>query len=300
MDHLRVSQATAAVLGLQEIHCATAPTTLYFLLSGPCEGRCAYCTHADERLLSRVRWPSFDLSDIRKRLRGTGASRLCIQCPHGDAYPYRAARIVRLLTPSVPVSASVSALAQRDLRLLKNVGVERVGMGLDCATPDLFDRWRFGTPSWDDYRRSLRAAARIFGSATGHVMAGLGETDEELIELIRELYDDNVDVALFAYFSNNETVVSRPRYRALQLARWEISRGGGAFRFDGAGRLTHLEMSSESPEAFTTSGCPGCNRPYYNERVTSIYNYPYIPDDDEVCRARAEARHYVRIRDPAQ
>ena len=34
---------------------------------------------------------------------------------------------------------------------------------------------------------------------------------------------------------------------------------------------------------FMTSGCPGCNRPYYNERPSGpLYNYPFRPDAGEV------------------
>ena len=27
---------------------------------------------------------------------------------------------------------------------------------------------------------------------------------------------------------------------------------------------------------FLTSGCPGCNRPFYNERPNLTYNYPSV------------------------
>jgi len=41
-------------------------------------------------------------------------------------------------------------------------------------------------------------------------------------------------------------------------------------------------------EAFRTSGCPGCNRPYYNERPSGpFYNYPRGLTEEE---ARREAR----------
>jgi len=29
-------------------------------------------------------------------------------------------------------------------------------------------------------------------------------------------------------------------------------------------------------KVFLTSGCPGCNRPFYNERPSLIYNYPSV------------------------
>jgi len=36
-----------------------------------------------------------------------------------------------------------------------------------------------------------------------------------------------------------------------------------------------LEEALELGSPFQTSGCPGCNRPYYNEKPSGpIYNYP--------------------------
>jgi biotin synthase len=41
-------------------------------------------------------------------------------------------------------------------------------------------------------------------------------------------------------------------------------------------------------EPFQTSGCPGCNRPYYNERPGGhLYNYPrklYVKEIEEIVR----------------
>ncbi|MDH5792671.1 MAG: radical SAM protein, partial [Candidatus Bathyarchaeota archaeon] len=48
-----------------------------------------------------------------------------------------------------------------------------------------------------------------------------------------------------------------------------------------------LESALADGEAFRTSGCPGCNRPYYNERPSGpFYNYPRNLTPEE---ARTEA-----------
>jgi biotin synthase len=40
---------------------------------------------------------------------------------------------------------------------------------------------------------------------------------------------------------------------------------------------------------FMTSGCPGCNRPYFNERVSGpIFNFPRKPKAEEISRIRGE------------
>ena len=39
--------------------------------------------------------------------------------------------------------------------------------------------------------------------------------------------------------------------------------------------MRDLERVITQTDAFLTSGCPGCNRPYYTSRPTGpIYNYP--------------------------
>jgi biotin synthase len=39
--------------------------------------------------------------------------------------------------------------------------------------------------------------------------------------------------------------------------------------------ILKLEKTIESGNPFYTSGCPHCNRPYYNERPSGpMYNYP--------------------------
>ena len=55
------------------------------------------------------------------------------------------------------------------------------------------------------------------------------------------------------------------------------------FRFNVKGEITSfglltkpLEKIIETGNPFRTSGCPDCNRPYYNEKPSGpIYNYPY-------------------------
>ena len=59
--------------------------------------------------------------------------------------------------------------------------------------------------------------------------------------------------------------------------------------FEEDGRI-HFGISHEqlvsfiaNGEAFQTSGCTGCNRPYYNERPRGpMYNYPRSLTPDEV------------------
>jgi biotin synthase len=53
-------------------------------------------------------------------------------------------------------------------------------------------------------------------------------------------------------------------------------------RFDANGKITNfgidktqLTQMVETGKPFLTSGCPDCNRPFYNEKPSGpIYNYP--------------------------
>jgi biotin synthase len=61
-------------------------------------------------------------------------------------------------------------------------------------------------------------------------------------------------------------------------------------RFNEDNRLIDFGVSEEqirnvirTGRPFVTSGCPGCNRPYYNERPGGpLYNYPRQPLPEEV------------------
>ena len=62
--------------------------------------------------------------------------------------------------------------------------------------------------------------------------------------------------------------------------------------FDSAGSLVSfgvdgvlLREVAGSGLPFVTSGCPGCNRPYYNERPGGkLYNYPERPTPEETAK----------------
>jgi biotin synthase len=83
----------------------------------------------------------------------------------------------------------------------------------------------------------------------------------------------------------------------MQVARWLIVQHGArseAFHFDEEGTLVDicapglpdLDQLLSTGAAFRTSGCPDCNRPFYNERPGGpMYNYARPLTPDEACRA---------------
>ncbi|MDH5362342.1 MAG: radical SAM protein, partial [Aigarchaeota archaeon] len=43
-----------------------------------------------------------------------------------------------------------------------------------------------------------------------------------------------------------------------------------------------LRRALSSGRTFMTTGCPGCNRPYYNERASGpLFNFPFKPSREE-------------------
>jgi biotin synthase len=97
--------------------------------------------------------------------------------------------------------------------------------------------------------------------------------------------------ALFAFTPVRGTALenlSQPSldsYRRVQLARYLLVHGKTSLelmRFDANGKIVSFGVPSAILEAavnggvpFQTSGCPDCNRPFYNEKPSGpMYNYP--------------------------
>lgn len=290
---IRVSIATASMLGLKNYSLSAQPETLYFLLSGECEGKCMYCNQKNG-YLARVRWPEFDFNEVNKRIKYAKAGRICFQCLYGKRYIKMIEDIVEKIDSEIPVSVSMNAVEEKEMKILREKGVERIGIGLDCASKRIFARWKKNVPSWNEHLNSVIKAKKIFGNATCHLIAGLGENDEEIVNLMSYLSKKGVKIALFAYFKNNETLVDLSRYRTIQIARYFLEKGKGKFYFEN-GKIVEMEIPYLSEEPFLTSGCPSCNRPFYNERVTKIYNYPYKIGRSVAEEAFKEAEKYARI-----
>lgn len=292
---IQVSIGTAAVLGLADLRMSAAPTTAYLMLGGRCLMNCAFCAQArdsqDSGLhLSRVTWPEYDLHDVAPRLAAAvsrGAlRRACLQVTVGAGSYFQALAVLRAVKGHSDVPFDV-AILPRDLdevRGLIEAGADHVGFGLDAASESVFQRVKGG-----GWRRSLtliEETARVFpGRAALHLIVGLGETEREMVGRIQWAHDLGVTVGLFAFTPVRGTALAgRPpppldTYRRMQAARWLIVHDlarAGEMAFDDQGRL--LDPGAALPpdgEPFRTSGCPDCNRPFYNERPGGpLYNYP--------------------------
>jgi biotin synthase len=184
------------------------------------------------------------------------------------------------------------------------LGVDRIGLGLDAACERVFRQVK--GPYWAALVGLIQAAAQRYPQRISvHLVVGLGETEREMVERILWAHQMGAGVSLFAFTPVRGTALAdqvQPAlggYRRLQAARWAIVRHGaqlGDFQFSQDGVLQNLPLSVSvadgvgtswgDGEMFCTSGCPGCNRPFYNERPGGpMYNYARPLERSEIEQA---------------
>jgi biotin synthase len=321
---IRVSVGTAGVLGLLRLRSDVEPTTAYLMTytSVSCRGNCAFCpqaraSSASKERLSRVVWPDFPFESFLEKIASAAEigkmRRVCIQTVNYRDFIGDTADIVSAITSraSLPISVSCPPIPKNEMHQLKRTGVERIGIPLDAATPEIFDKVKgklvAGHYRWESHFRGLRDALDVFGKdrVTTHIIVGLGETERDAIEIIQSLHDMGVNSSLFAFTPIKGTKLEKMKppatsqYRRVQLARFLIVQGSSSaqsMRFDSDGRLVDFGISKDDlhyfaslGEPYMTAGCSGCNRPFYTESPRGpIYNYPRALSNDERLRVADE------------
>ena len=211
---IRVSLGTAVALGLANVRCDVLPTTAYFLTTGGCVSRCAFCAQArssntSETFLSRVSWPKFPIDQVLHALAtcNPGVKRVCIQVTSTPD----ARNIVEELAGSIlevkhrygsayEVSLSYHPSSVSDVESLLSQGVDRIGIALDAASQRIHDKMKKGSGSWMSTIRLLKeSAAKFPGKISTHLIVGLGETEEELAKIMQRLRDCGITIGLFAF-----------------------------------------------------------------------------------------------------
>lgn len=315
---IRVSLGTAIVLGLLEGKLDAEPTTAYLMTYrlGKCTANCGFCSQAkasksNSELLSRVSWPTFLVKDVLTALAEAEKEgkfgRICIQAlDYPGVFSHLEALVKEIKKQlDVPVSISCQPLNTQNIKLLKKAGADRLGISLDGATEIIFDMAKGKSAgnsySWQNQFRLLKVAISFFGqgNVSTHVIVGLGETEKEVVQVVQRCVDMSVLPALFAFTPVRGTALEDnlpPKlesYRRLQLARYLISHAKSrveVMQFDVEGKIIEYGLSNEildriieSGLPFQTSGCPNCNRPYYNEKPSGpIYNYPKKLQKEEI------------------
>ena len=318
MKKIGVSAGSACVLGLKHIASDVAPTTAYLIVGDKCQKDCAFCSKARTATsradnLSRITWPEFEAEDVLPRVVDAYEKgqifRTCFQATTSAGYLDELVGLVQQVGDKMPICVSVIPRDMSDIKRLIDAGAARVGLSLDAACERVYHEIKGG--SWDKTLEMLRQAVGLYpGRITTHLIAGLGETEQEFAAAVQMLTDMGVKVAVFAFTPVRGTKMEKnspppiESYRRLQTAYYLIVHNlsrAGRFTFDAAGSITGFgipanEISSQlsDGEAFRTSGCEGCNRPYYNERPGMVmYNYPRPLTPAEAQQALDEALHGV-------
>jgi biotin synthase len=312
MKRVRLSYGSAVELGLIRGILESRPTTAYlFLKDKRCRGRCGFCPQSsgsEEERISRVDWPEFALGEVQEGLSGDrGLHRICVQCTDEPSVKEGVPELVRELKRGndLPISVSTSPITREQMARIKEAGADTLTIPLDCTDERLFPSVK--GRSWDDHWRALRDALEVFGRGKvgTHIIVGLGETERDAVVLIDRLWRMGVVPSLFAFTPIRGTPFEGRRapplssYRRVQLARHLIIESGVTakdIRFDRDGRIkefcvptSRLEDALEDGTAFMTRGCPGCNRPYFNERVSGpIFNYANKPKPEDLSRIKGD------------
>jgi biotin synthase len=303
---IRASIGTLAILGVKRVKLNANPTTLCLMVNEKCMYNCAYCPQAKNSRgspgnLSRVVWPEIDWETLKIAMlqKTTLYKRICFQVVNESYFftnlmfflkdikkPFEEYKL------SVPVSVSARLQSIEKLKEIFDAGVERAVLPFDVASESYFPKLRGG-----DFKKCLdfilNASRQFPGRITTHLIVGLWERDIELYNLMKLFSDNGITVELFSFTPVKGTRLenlkppSLTRYRRTQLLRYLLFKGVD-FKplFDENGENASISSAVagevlKDPAIFMTSGCPDCNRPYYNESPAGpIFNYPFVPDEN--------------------
>lgn len=281
---LRASVGTLYELGLRRGERLQLKTA-YLMLDGRCQFNCLYCTHAfqsrtDQKFLSRVIWEKVQTEQITELIRTSNFKRVCIQAVSYKGYREDLRQLLKeLQKTSKAISVSVRAQNMDEVAEYFELGADRVSIALDVVCEKLFSKIRGG--SFHQTLKLLENSSVFFPNRIStHIIVGMGETDVEVVRLMKKMYSLGIQVALFAFMPMKGTVLhnaARPsveRYRKIQLSRYLIFTGReDLIVFNKDHTIGFKQIPDDASNALLTSGCPDCSRPYYNERPGEpLYN----------------------------
>lgn len=298
-SRIKVSYGTALELGLKSGRMDAKPTTAYLLTPFPCYMGCKFCDQNQEkRMLSRIPWPDYPIEEVISRLKNSAFKRLCIQTVYNpDIFEQ-----IEYIIPRADIPISLSGQFDRKrIRELEKAGIDRLCIPLDAATQAIHARMK--NSSWKSCIERLSYASDIFKErVTTHLIVGLGETEENLVDTIDLLTRKRIEIALFAFTPIKGTLLEKIQppsletFRKIQLARYLIKKGmiqKKDIQFEDS-KIINFGLPLEelleivgNGEIFHTSGCPYCNRPFYNEHPRGpLYSYPRPLTKREVSKER--------------
>ncbi|RLG83919.1 MAG: radical SAM protein [Thermoprotei archaeon] len=299
---IRASIATLAKLGLIDLRMPFPMETIYLLQysENGCLAKCKFCPQSitnivDKKFLSRVTWHTISLDKLINSILANRSwiKRICIQSIMKKGFIEEIINVIkyfRFNDIEIPISVATTPISIKYLHILKELGVDHLGIGLDAMSPKVFKE--MNKPyTWNIYMDFIKKAIYVFGRkhVTIHLIIGLGETPSETVNLIHRLIRLGANIALFSYTPVKGLMLRLKRpdisyYRAIQILIHYLNEGYSPpdIVYIDNGRLfvkkriieTILENINEYLKIFLTLGCPYCNRPYYNENPKGpFYNY---------------------------
>ncbi|MFQ5836262.1 MAG: radical SAM protein, partial [Candidatus Bathyarchaeia archaeon] len=207
--YVRTSLAAAMTMGIipgrflrdAKLYCIN----LLLTYDEGCIGRCAYCGLSRSRETSepwrehsfiRVNWPTVSLDEVLSRM----DSEVCLHVERACVSMvtnWRARKdLITIIERLHEKIASISALItptiidKEWLHELKKTGTDMVGIAIDAATPELFEKLRGrevrGPHKWEKYWKTMEEAVEVFGrnNVGVHLIVGMGESEKEMVEVI--------------------------------------------------------------------------------------------------------------------
>lgn len=293
-----------------------------------CRANCAYCGLGRERKgqkqsFIRVPWPTRSLQEVAERLQHNGiAERICLSMiTHANAMRHTiklASHFNKTCPQSISCLLNPTITRRKDLVLLHQAGVDKIGIAFDLPTRALFDEYRGrgvrGPHRWETYWKRFDEAVEIFGPGNvgSHFIVGLGETEQELANAFQRVKDRGGENHLFSFYPEAGTEledVTPPQidtYRRVQLACFLIDEGlshSSRFAFESSsGKILDFGIATQELDKVIDSGCPfmtrgcknskgrvTCNRPFGNSWPgPGLRNYPFQPNREDIHRIRQQ------------
>jgi biotin synthase len=344
ITHVRTSQAAALVMGAEkgQFYRGAKLHSINVLLDyeDGCHARCGYCglTKSREseddwtdRSFIRVNWPLVSLDQVNESISSGSVpdiERVCVSMVLNRGAREDTIDAVRKLSEStsrISILLMPTVIDKEWLIRAKEAGADMVATALDAATRKVFNSVRGkdvqGPLDWDQYWEIVVDTIEVFGprNAGIHLVAGLGETEQEMVATMQEAYDMGALTHLFSFNPEPGTALGEwPQppigsYRRIQLARYIINEHfgrGDAMAFDDKGNIVDFDLESEllkqlidEGKAFMTSGCAGktvdcaCNRPFgnctpYQAAQGRWRNFPIPPEESDIVHARRQLLDY--------
>lgn len=335
-NFVMTSLAGAISLGMEKGKFAREETVLRGLnvlmtYQENCVANCSYCGVSRERRVSReettfirVKWPIYHVDELIEKTNAVSHQmrRLCVGMLANRQSLKDSVQVIEKFhqKTNLLISGLITASLIKDrkhLEMIRDAGADRVDIAIDASTPELFEKHRGrpvkGPHRWEHFWWVTEEATKVFepGTVGIHLVAGLDETEMELLMACQKAQDLGVVTHLFSFNPEPSTILGdHPQppvghYRRCQLGRYLINELGlniHHFRFNKAGQVVDfglepevLDRIIESGRPFMTSGCPdeqgetACNRPYGNGRPSEkIRNFAFPPAKDDIIDIREQ------------